>query len=214
MDDLPTHVVEQFEKFHESLSDVENALQPLMDSNLDEASTSLDSLGKAKLFLTSMYAANSLFWMYLCTRGADADQHPIKNELERIQDYMSKVREIEDRAKAPRVNKEASKNFVRNALWDADDRQKNDKSSEEGNYKIVNREEQFDKSTERLKRLAMEIKTELEEEQNEEIERANLGNLADSTADIRKQQCSKSDKHSKTIADKLEKPSKKRRHKD
>lgn len=36
----------------------------------------------------------------------------------RIQGYMTKVREIEDRCKAPRLEKSAVKSFVRNALFD------------------------------------------------------------------------------------------------
>lgn len=31
---------------------------------------------------------------------------------------MEKIKEIEDRAKAPKVNKESAKRFVRNALFD------------------------------------------------------------------------------------------------
>lgn len=36
---------------------------------------------------------------------------------ERIRNYMGRVKEIEDKAKAPKINKDASKRFVRNALW-------------------------------------------------------------------------------------------------
>ena len=36
---------------------------------------------------------------------------------DRIRSYMGRVKEIEDKAKAPKINKDASKRFVRNALW-------------------------------------------------------------------------------------------------
>ncbi len=32
---------------------------------------------------------------------------------------MSRVHEVEDKAKAPRLDKSATKRFIRNALWDA-----------------------------------------------------------------------------------------------
>ena len=37
----------------------------------------------------------------------------------RIQSYMGRVKEIQDKQLAPRINVDASKRFVRNALWDA-----------------------------------------------------------------------------------------------
>jgi len=37
----------------------------------------------------------------------------------RIQAYMGRVKEIQDKQLAPRINVDASKRFVRNALWDA-----------------------------------------------------------------------------------------------
>ena len=37
----------------------------------------------------------------------------------RIQSYMGRVKEIQDKHLAPRINVDASKRFVRNALWDA-----------------------------------------------------------------------------------------------
>ena len=37
----------------------------------------------------------------------------------RIQSYMGRVKEIQDKQLAPRLNVDASKRFVRNALWDA-----------------------------------------------------------------------------------------------
>ena len=38
---------------------------------------------------------------------------------DRIHSYMSRVKEIQEKEVAPKLNVDASKRFVRNALWDA-----------------------------------------------------------------------------------------------
>ncbi|KAI0215361.1 Nuclear nucleic acid-binding protein C1D [Lamellibrachia satsuma] len=57
------------------------------------------------------------FWMYLNTRGEDPKEHSVKQELERVQRYMKRLQEVADKEKAPRINKDASKRFIRSALW-------------------------------------------------------------------------------------------------
>merc|ERR1711872_823140 len=65
------------------------------------------------------YSINSLFWAYLSTQGINPKQHPIRNELKRIQEYMGKVKLAEEKRKMARVDTHAAKRFVRNALWQA-----------------------------------------------------------------------------------------------
>ncbi|KAK2156845.1 hypothetical protein LSH36_204g10034 [Paralvinella palmiformis] len=79
----------------------------------------LSALEKAKLHLAGAYAINSLFWTYMNTKGENPKEHGVKDELDRIKNYMGRVKEIEDRLKAPKLDKSASKKFVRNALWQA-----------------------------------------------------------------------------------------------
>ena len=40
-----------------------------------------------------------------------------KTELDRIKECMTRMKELEDRQKAPKINKDAAKRFVRSALW-------------------------------------------------------------------------------------------------
>ncbi|KAG7280481.1 hypothetical protein CRUP_033782 [Coryphaenoides rupestris] len=82
---------------------------------------SLDPLEQAKLDLMSAYTLNSLFWMYLVTRGINPREHAVKQELERIRTYMMRVKDITDRKKAARLDKGAAARFVRNALYDAEE---------------------------------------------------------------------------------------------
>uniref|UniRef100_A0A1A8S3T7 Nuclear nucleic acid-binding protein C1D n=1 Tax=Nothobranchius rachovii TaxID=451742 RepID=A0A1A8S3T7_9TELE len=83
----------------------------------------LDPLDQAKLDLMSVYTLNSLFWMYLVTQGINPREHGIKQELERIRTYMNRVKEITDKKKAARLDKGAASRFLRNALFDPENKQ-------------------------------------------------------------------------------------------
>lgn len=113
--DYPSEIDEQLTGFHTSLCSVNDVVQKLMA--VSRSDQKLEPLEQAKLDLMSVYALNSLFWMYLVTQGVNPKDHAIKQELERIRAYMNKVKEITDRKKAARLDKGAAGRFVRNALW-------------------------------------------------------------------------------------------------
>merc|ERR1712212_490717 len=78
----------------------------------------MSSMEMIKIDLATAFTVNSLFWSYLVLQGVDPKTHPIKQELDRVQSYMAKIKEIEDKKKAPRLAKDAAKRFVRNAMFD------------------------------------------------------------------------------------------------
>ncbi|XP_072165233.1 nuclear nucleic acid-binding protein C1D-like [Diadema setosum] len=122
--EVPKEISKSLEVFKSSLHDVEETFESLFSVSLADIHRKMDVLDKAKLQLVSAYAINSLFWMYLCTQGVDPRQHPIKQELRRIQEYMGKVKEITDKKKAAKLDKDAAKRFVRNALWENEEEAK------------------------------------------------------------------------------------------
>lgn len=119
--DYPTEIDEYLTGFDTSLGSVNDVVQKLLA--VSRSDQKLDPLEQAKLDLMSVYALNSLFWMYLVTQGVNPKDHGIKQELERIRTYMNKVKEITDRKKAARLDKGAVSRFVRNALWQPDEGQ-------------------------------------------------------------------------------------------
>ncbi|XP_066535409.1 nuclear nucleic acid-binding protein C1D [Hoplias malabaricus] len=122
-EDYPTEITEYLSGFESSLGSVQNVIQTFMSVSKGEH-LKLDPLEQAKLDLMSAYTLNSLFWMYLVTQGVNPKEHGIKQELERIRTYMNRVKEITDKKKAARLDKGAASRFVRNALWDAEDKDK------------------------------------------------------------------------------------------
>lgn len=121
-EDYPQEIDEQLTGFDSSVTEVKIMLEKLMAMNRNDLQQKLDPLDQAKLDLMSAYTLNSLFWMYLVTQGVNPREHGIKQELERIRTYMNRVKEITDKKKAARLDKGAAARFVRNALYDAEDK--------------------------------------------------------------------------------------------
>ncbi|XP_057704530.1 nuclear nucleic acid-binding protein C1D [Corythoichthys intestinalis] len=122
MDDYPYEIDEQLKGFESSVSTVKSMLDTLMSMPRNDLEQKLDPLDQAKLDLMSAYTLNSLFWMYLVTQGVNPREHGIKQELERIRTYMSRVKDITDKKKAARLDKDAAGRFLRNALYDPEEK--------------------------------------------------------------------------------------------
>ncbi|XP_033469770.1 nuclear nucleic acid-binding protein C1D [Epinephelus lanceolatus] len=128
-EDYPHEISEQLAGFDSSVSSVKTMIEKLMSMPRNDLLEKLDPLDQAKLDLMSAYTLNSLFWMYLVTQGVNPREHGIKQELERIRTYMNKVKEITDRKKAARLNKGAAARFVRNALYNPDEKDSGKKAA-------------------------------------------------------------------------------------
>jgi len=120
---IPESVQGALFDFHDAVSNVEDSLGQYFSKPLEELESSAEPLQKAKVELMAVFAANSLHWMYMCTRGEMPTQHPILDELTRVKKYMDRLKELEDRVKAPKLDKQAAKNFIRNALWEPNNNQ-------------------------------------------------------------------------------------------
>ncbi|GFN82345.1 hypothetical protein PoB_000885100 [Plakobranchus ocellatus] len=118
-DGIPRELKEKLASFDTHLTDLESSLSPLLSIPRAELAEQLDTIDAAKVDLVSAYTINSLFWMYLNCCGINPKEHAVKQELTRIQSYMARVKEIEDKKKAPKIDKSVSKRFVRSALWQA-----------------------------------------------------------------------------------------------
>lgn len=128
-EDYPYEIDDQLTAFDSSVSTVKCMLETLISMPRNDLTQKLDPLDQAKLDLMSVYTLNSLFWMYLVTQGINPREHGIKQELERIRTYMNKVKEITDKKKAARLDKGAASRFLRNALYDPEEKHSAKKTS-------------------------------------------------------------------------------------
>uniref|UniRef100_A0A3Q0S7F2 Nuclear nucleic acid-binding protein C1D n=1 Tax=Amphilophus citrinellus TaxID=61819 RepID=A0A3Q0S7F2_AMPCI len=136
-EDYPHEIDEQLTGFDSSVTSVKTMLEKLMSMPRNDLLQKLDPLDQAKLDLMSAYTLNSLFWMYLVTQGVNPREHGIKQELERIRTYMNRVKEITDKKKAARLDKNAAARFVRSALYDPDDKDSRKKNTRIHGYRYL-----------------------------------------------------------------------------
>nr|ADO28157.1 nuclear nucleic acid-binding protein c1d [Ictalurus furcatus] len=131
LEDYPAEIAEYLTGFVSSVSSVQNVIQTLMSVSKGD-SLKLGPLEQAKLDLMSVYALNSLFWMYSVTQGVNPKDHGIKQELERIRTNMNRIKEITDKKQATCLDKDAASRFVRNALWVGKDTKAKDSMGKHG----------------------------------------------------------------------------------
>ncbi|CAB4017356.1 Nuclear nucleic acid-binding C1D [Paramuricea clavata] len=115
--ELPDEIISSLEDFYRSMNTVEETLDPLLVMSSEEIHEKLDVLDRAKLDLMMVYAMNSMFWIYLITQGVNPKEHGIKHELDRVKDYMKKIKDAGDKRKASlKIDKDAARRFVKGAL--------------------------------------------------------------------------------------------------
>lgn len=120
---IPDEIKEKLASLDTALAQIETVFQPLLRTSQSELYEKLDAMDKAKLELAGVYTINSLFWTYLNICGVNPKEHGVKQELDRIKSYMDRAKNIQDLAKAPKIDKAASKRFVKSALWKAAQKQ-------------------------------------------------------------------------------------------
>ena len=127
---LPSEIEGPCEEFHQSLLQTDTMLKKLLAVPAEALDEKLSTLDKARLNLTLCFAVDSLFWAFLTVQGVQPRDHAVKKELDRVRQYMGKLKEIEEKEKKPeqRVNKDAAKRFVRNALWEPADKEGDEES--------------------------------------------------------------------------------------
>lgn len=151
--DLPDEVISSLEAFYRSMNTVEETLEPIMSMSSEDVHEKLNVLDRAKLDLMTVYAMNSMFWIYLITQGINAKEHGIKHELDRVKNYMGKIKEISDKKKASmKIDKEAAKRFVRSALWKKSDK-KEETDQEIKTTEVVEPEKKLSKKEKRKKEM-------------------------------------------------------------
>ena len=102
---LPTEIATSISNFEDALGNVEKLIATMQAEPWQNVcGPNTPPLDSARLHLMIAYAANSLFWIYLRTQGAQVQNHPVKTELERIKVALRKVKEAETAAAAATDN--------------------------------------------------------------------------------------------------------------
>ncbi|XP_066254324.1 nuclear nucleic acid-binding protein C1D [Euwallacea similis] len=103
----------KLQNLHDSIQNIQKFLDTALEVDTAEYSTK----DKVDLDLFVTYALNTLYWMYLRTKGEDPNTHDVKNQLNRVKEYMIKAREAHERLTLrPKVDQAAVGRFVKHGI--------------------------------------------------------------------------------------------------
>ena len=118
--ELPDDVKEPLLEFDLALREVEQQVGALTEHEWSALTEGLSPLETARLNVTSAYALNTLYFIYLKTQGVVTSEHPVKQELERVRTYLKKAKSASGQAEThkaqARLNTDAAKRFIAHAL--------------------------------------------------------------------------------------------------
>ncbi|KAK6361548.1 hypothetical protein TWF730_005268 [Orbilia blumenaviensis] len=83
--------------FEDNVDAISKTLKPLLEQNLPKHASMLPLFDKAKLYIITTYALESLLYSYLETSATPTANHPIMKELTRVRQYFQKIRDIESK---------------------------------------------------------------------------------------------------------------------
>ena len=81
----------------------------------------------------SSFKVEFFYCNLFCFLGINPKTHQIIGENDRLRKAMARAKQISDRSLMPRLNKSAAQRFVRNGLWDPNERKEDDEIPESAN---------------------------------------------------------------------------------
>ncbi|KAJ2707582.1 hypothetical protein FB645_000559 [Coemansia sp. IMI 203386] len=107
-----------------ALQQVQQSLGPILSQPLSETLPRLSAIERCELEALVVYSIDTLFWIYLKINGVPPKEHPVMNELQRVQRYIAKINKAkgvqEKKNERPmKVDKEAANRFIKNAISSA-----------------------------------------------------------------------------------------------
>lgn len=128
-----TDLVPLIESLDDNVDDLEEALEPLLQSALSDTAGKLPLLDKAELYVLVTYAIESILFCksidtntilsligiaYLRLNGVNSKEHPVFRELARVKQYFEKIKaaDFAGTKQNMTLDKAAAGRFVRHAL--------------------------------------------------------------------------------------------------
>ncbi|KAF7268976.1 ribosomal RNA processing 47 [Rhynchophorus ferrugineus] len=104
---------EKLQNLHDSVEKISNFLDIAFKADI----THFSQKEKIDFDLFLTYSLNTLYWMYLRTRGEDPNKNEVKNQLNRVKEYMVKAKQAHERQTIrPKVDQSAAKRFVKHGI--------------------------------------------------------------------------------------------------
>ncbi|PNS19591.1 Exosome complex protein [Sphaceloma murrayae] len=122
------------ESLAEQIDGVDTALEPLLSKALSATTSKVPLLDKAKIYIHTAYAIESLVFSYLNLNGVDAKTHPVFAELKRVRSYFEKVKGVESEGPAAKLDKGAATRFIKHALSGNDEFDRNKSEAQQAQH--------------------------------------------------------------------------------
>ncbi|KAI9833283.1 MAG: hypothetical protein M1819_003677 [Sarea resinae] len=107
------------ERLDDKIDDLEESLEPLLKTALSESAARLPIVDKAKLYVLTTYAIESILFSYLRLNGVNAKEHAVFRELTRVKQYFEKIKRVEAgevKRENLSLDKQAAGRFIKHAL--------------------------------------------------------------------------------------------------
>ncbi|CDS40704.1 nuclear nucleic acid binding protein C1D [Echinococcus multilocularis] len=119
-DCIPNEISQLLVSFSDSIQGISDTIESYKEAMKTNA-IELPPMQRVQTELSLAYAMNALFFVYLRCHGVDVKDHPILKELERLTACLKRCQNICGKQSSElshsRLDKEASKRFVKRALW-------------------------------------------------------------------------------------------------
>ncbi|KAG2177084.1 hypothetical protein INT43_007740 [Umbelopsis isabellina] len=120
--EAPTAVVQAL---NTRLDTITKLLEPLVCAPLNETVGKLSTLERCQLYVLLSYTLNTTIFIYLKTQGENPKEHAVIRELERVTQYVGKIKAAQGSKKSTlTVDKAAAHRFVKGALSGNPDQKK------------------------------------------------------------------------------------------
>ena len=117
---LPAELRENLKSLSLSLDMLSTNLSPVFEfDSLAALNSQLSTEDSLKLNTALAYTLHSLYYILLKTQGRDLSEHPLKQEIDRIKEYVSKVQEaLSNKQPTSRIDKPVAAKLINSHLED------------------------------------------------------------------------------------------------
>lgn len=113
-----TKVLDLLENLDDEIDELEESMAPLLKNTLSQVASKFPVLDKAKLYVLTTYAIESMIFSYLRLNGVKAQEHPVFLELTRVKNYFGKIKQAEaiPAERSMTIDKGAASRFIKAGL--------------------------------------------------------------------------------------------------
>ncbi|PIA19222.1 hypothetical protein COEREDRAFT_20805, partial [Coemansia reversa NRRL 1564] len=84
-------ILKHVDQLATAVDQIQTALGPILSQPLTDILPKLTPIQRCELEALVAYSINTLYWVYLKVNGVPPKEHPVMDELQRVQRYIEKI---------------------------------------------------------------------------------------------------------------------------